>query len=309
MDMEMIEIEAFVAVSETGGFSRAAERLHRSQPAVSRRIELLESELGAPLFERIPGGVRPTDAGEVFLPYARRILAVARDGATAVSALEDGTVGEITLALVGTLASTKLTGRLQAFRDSYPAIRLKLLTALSDQVGVLVARGEATFGLRYFQAPSGTLTSVFVENESLAVVCSSSSPLASGETASVHQLAGHSWVGFPEKVNSSGEPFTNVLRRQLLRADIEDSEIIPIDSLTAQKRLIEARFGIGLLPESSIQEELRLGSLAVLNMPELETTVPIYAVFRSEGYLSPAARRLLSTLTDSLSPPQDIKRP
>jgi DNA-binding transcriptional LysR family regulator len=73
--MELSELEAFVTISRAGGFTRAAELLHLSQPAISRRIELLERELGAPLFERLPSGIRLTEAGLALLPYAQQVLA------------------------------------------------------------------------------------------------------------------------------------------------------------------------------------------------------------------------------------------
>src|SRR5215831_6961032 len=100
MAMELSELEAFVAINRAGGFTRAAEYLHLSQPAISRRIELLERELGAPLFERLPGGIRLTEAGLALLPHAQLALAAVEDGRAAVRALEAEEVGSITLALV-----------------------------------------------------------------------------------------------------------------------------------------------------------------------------------------------------------------
>jgi len=87
------------------------------------------------------------------------------------------------------------------------------------------------------------------------------------------------------------------MERQLLRAGLHDAEIIAIDSLTAQKRLIEAGFGIGLLPHSSIEEELRLGTLVVLHIADMATTVPVCAIHRHDGYLGTAARQLLAELS------------
>ena len=79
-----------------------------------------------------------------------------------------------------------------------------------------------------------------------------------------------------------------------------EAELVTIDSLTAQKRLIEANFGIGLLPSSSIDEELRLGTLSRLDGPALTAAIPVVAVHRRSGYLSGAAKRLLSALTDEV---------
>jgi hypothetical protein len=88
--------------------------------------------------------------------------------------------------------------------------------------------------------------------------------------------------------------FAHLVARQLASARLDDVAVMFIDSLTAQKRLIEAGIGIALLPESSIQEELRLGTLRTIDIPRLQTTVPIHVVYRKNGYLSGASRTLLS---------------
>lgn len=298
--MELIEIQAFVAVAADGSFTRAASTLRLSQPAISRRIDLLERELGAPLFERVPAGARLTEAGEAFLPHAHRALAAVRDGAAAVDALVTGDRGTVALAVVGTLASTALTDRLVAFRASHPEVRLDLRTARSDEVGALVRRGEVALGLRYFPDPAEAIVSTSVAEEALVVVCAGSSPLAELDARAPVDpgaLAGHPWVAFPLDAGSSGDPFARVLERRLAKAGLGGSERIAVDGLTAQKRLIEAGFGLGLLPASAVDEEIRLGSLRRLPVPALETAVPVVLLTRRAGYLSPAARRLADVLT------------
>src|SRR5436190_484816 len=133
IDMELDQVETFVAIVRRGGFTRAASTLHLSQPAVSRRLELLERELGAPLFERLHSGVVLTEAGRAFLPHAESLLASMRDGVDAVRALQGTARGAITLALVGTLASTTLTERLRRFREAHPQVQVRLRTALSSE--------------------------------------------------------------------------------------------------------------------------------------------------------------------------------
>lgn len=298
ISMEMIEIEAFVAIARAGSVSRAAVALHLSQPAMSRRIDLLEREIGVPLFDRVPSGVRLTDAGEAFLPYARQVLAAARDGAEAARALEAEERGTVTLALVGTLASTRLTTRLRAFRDGHPQVRLLMHTARSDEVSAMVQRGEAQLGLRYFAGPDRDLIALPVADEPLRAVCAGQSRLVDPAATDVQALIGVPWVGFPQGAASSGEPFARAVEQQLVRCGLGDAEYIAIDSLTAQKRLIEADFGVGLMPASGVEEELRLGILRILSITALETVVPVTVVHRRGGYLSRAARRLLASLAD-----------
>jgi DNA-binding transcriptional LysR family regulator len=297
MAMELNEIEAFIAINRAGGFTRAAELLHLSQPAVSRRIELLEHELGAPLFERLPGGIRLSEAGQAFLPYAQQALAAVEDGKAAVHALEEEEKGTITLALVGTLASTQLTKHLHAFQRAYPRVRLLLRTARSDEVSSLVQQGDAQLGLRYFADPRPDMRSLPVMHEPLLVIAAAQSRFVTEEPTEPAALLGAPWVTFPLSAGSSSEPFARLLEQQLVRSGLESAERIVIDSLTAQKRLIEADFGIGLLPASSIEEELQLGTVRVLPVAALQTSVPVMAIHRRHAYLSRAARLLLALIT------------
>jgi DNA-binding transcriptional LysR family regulator len=292
--MDMDEIRTFVAIARTGGFCRAAATLHRSQPAISRRIELLERELDASLFERIRSGAILTDAGAALLPYAEIMLSAARDGMEAVRALRQANTGRISLALVGTLANASLTRLLRQFRENYPNVRLDLQTATSQQVVDMVQRGDATLGLRYLADPRPGLVCETIAEEALVVVGCRDHRLADGRKHRPSELVGERWVAFPTR--ASRESFVQFLARKLLAAGLDDPEIIPIDSLTAQKRLVEAGFGIALLAHGTVEEELRLGTLRVLDVPALRAKIAVTIVYRTNTYLSSAARSLMSTI-------------
>ena len=294
--MEIDQIEAFVTIVRRGGFTRAASTLHRSQPAVSRRLLLLEREVGAPLFERMRSGAVLTDAGRAFLPHAEAILASVRDGLEAVGALHRADRGSLTLAVVGTLASTSLTTRLRRFREAYPQVRLQLRTALSAEVSALVRRGDATLGLRYDVDPHPDLACVTVHHERMVPVCSPRHRFARARHVEPKALAGEAWITFPPRQSSPVEPYATALTHRLAACGLGGAEIVQIDSLTAQKRMVEAGFGLALLPESSVDEELRGGTLRVLKMPAMRATVPVVLVHRRRAYLSGAARELMAAL-------------
>ncbi|HEY1934773.1 MAG TPA: LysR family transcriptional regulator [Acetobacteraceae bacterium] len=302
--MDIDGIETFLAIAELGGFTRAAGRLHRSQPAISRRLGILEDELGAPLFERLRGRARLTDAGEAFLPHAEAALASLRDGRDAVLGLRTGVEGVISLALVGTLADTHIVEALRRFAAESAKVRLELRTATSRDVTDLVRRGEATLGLRYHASDRPELVSVDAGSEAMLVVAAPGHRLAGRRIADAHGLAGERWVGFPATQGERGSGQT--LAHQLARAGLHDVEITLIDSLTAQKRLAQAGFGLALVPESSVRDELRSGTLVVLDIPSMRTSIPITAIYRRNGYLSAAAKALLALLTkDSARPKVD----
>lgn len=293
--MDIDEIRTFLSIVETGGFTQAGQRLHRSQPAISRRLALLEEKLGSRLFERIRGHARLTEAGRAFLPHAERAIAALKDAGDAVRGLQQGMRGAVSLALVGTLADTHIIDTLRRFERRADDVRLELRTASSTDVTGLVRRGEATLGLRYFASNHPDLVEEKAGAEAMVVIAAARHRLAGRRLRDGRALAGERWIGFPPARNerdSSG----HVLVRQLTKAGLHDADLTLIDSLTAQKRLAQAGFGLALVPESSVRDELRQGSLAVLDVPQMRTVVPITAIHRRNGYLSPAARALLDLL-------------
>ena len=304
--MELDQVETFVTIVRRGGFTRAATTLHLSQPAVSRRLDLLERELGRPLFDRTRGGAQLTEAGRAFLPHAETLLASMRDGVEAVRALERSDRGTVTVALVGTLANTLLTPRLQRFRDAHRHVRLELRTALSREVSALVRRGDAALGLRYFPDPDPDVVSLPLYREALLTVCAPTHRLARARKITARMLGGESWVAFPIRQGSSGESYAQVLAERLAAIGLGSAEIVPIDSLTAQKRLVEAGFGLGLVPKSSVEEELRLGTLRELRIAAMRLAVPVVLVHRRRAHLSGAARALLALLTGEPTSRQEL---
>jgi DNA-binding transcriptional LysR family regulator len=295
--MELDHVETFLAIARSGGFVRGSAALHLSQPATSRRIKLLEAELGAPLFDRLGRGVTLTEAGRAFLPHAQALLASMRDGIEAVNAVRGTGHGTVTLALVGTLASSGLTARLSRLRQAHPGLDLRLRTALSAEVSDLVLRGDADLGLRYGTDPDPGLMSIIIHNERLVPVCPPGHPLAAAPTDLAAALAGQRWLAFPPRPGMPGDAYAAALQQLLAAHGLGSAEILPIDSLTAQKRMAEAGFGLAILPESSLDEELRNGTLAEIAAPALTATIPVALIRRRNAFQSGAARALTTALT------------
>jgi len=299
--LELNQIAAFLAVVQMNSISGAATLLHLSQPAVSRRIQLLEQELDTKLFDRTQGGVAMTHAGETFLPYAQRISGAVQDAKAAVADSQAQAAREVRMAMVGTLASTEFTQVLLAFRQLHPDIQLHLHTALSHQVSNFVRDGTVDLGLRYFTDTNAVFRAELIGSEPLVVVVSANRFSGKETGFSIADIYSMPWVCFPVEKGGSGEPFARLVERQLSTNGLAGEERILIDSLTAQKRLIEADFGVGLLPRSSVEEELRLGTLRRLDIADLETTVPIYLLYRREGHRNRAHQSLIDHLVSHSS--------
>jgi DNA-binding transcriptional LysR family regulator len=294
--MTLDELESFVCIATGTGFTEASRKLHRSQPAISRRIHQLEQGLDVKLFERVGRGVRMTDAGRAFLPHAETALAALREGVRALR--ESGTAtapSVLQLAVVGTLADSRIVDVLRKFQARFKSASVEMRTANSHEVSALVRRGEAQLGLRYFVDPDPKLESIPLGNEDVLVVVHPAHRVRARRVADLRAFDGDTWLGFPADRRHPEASLENRLRA----AGVASPRITPIDSLTAQKRLVEAGLGIALLPRSSFREELRRGSLRTVAVDGLVMGQPVVAVRRRGGRHARIAEALLEILVRS----------
>lgn len=283
---DLQEIRTFVAVYEAGGFSAAASVLNRSQPAVSRRISQLEARLGFRLIERIGQSVSLTSAGRSYLPRAKSLLAAVADAERTSQELKSGSTGVFVLAVVGTLANEGLAGILRNLRTAFPCVTVKIETDTSDGVSQRVSSGHADIGIRYYASSDSELANELVGTEKLKVICSSDHPLASTAIDDLSPLIAESWLVFPSR--DAGPPRPPMHLISAIRAVGYDSfKWSAIDSLTAQKRLVEAGYGVSLMPESALHDELGRGRLSTIDVRGLDMTYPVNIVSRKNGYCSP----------------------
>src|SRR5882724_11712585 len=305
--MDSDALNTFLTVHRRGGVSNAARALHRSQPAISRRIALLEQELGVPLFERVAGRTKLSDAGRVMVPYAERAVAAAQDAENAVRALTRQNAGPVSLAVVGTLAGGRLSEILKRFARQYPDADLTLRTATSAEVSDLIRRGEATIGLRYDMDRLRDLDCERLATEQLQVVCALDHPLAGKRVARLADLGGERWIAFPE-IPGRREISASHVFALFLTHGLGDVVWTPVDSLTAQKRLVEAGLGIALLSLSNAAEEMRASRIATIRVGNLAASHEVVAVTRHGGFLSAASRRLLEIIRADFSKAKSATR-
>jgi DNA-binding transcriptional LysR family regulator len=140
------------------------------------------------------------------------------------------------------------------------------------------------------------MVAVSVYDEPMMVVCSPRHRLAGRRSVAPPALGTERWVAFPPRNESFYEPYPWSLPNRLAAWGLSPAEIVPIDSLTAQKRMVEADFGLALLPESSVDEELRTGTLRELRLAGQRVTIPVFLIHRRGRYLSGAARALMAEL-------------
>ncbi|MEV7427411.1 MULTISPECIES: LysR family transcriptional regulator [unclassified Streptomyces] len=195
--MQFQQLLYFVAVAETRHFTRAAERVHVSQPSLSQQIRALEKELGAELLSRARGNVSLTDAGEALLPLARRILADTETARVEVQELVQLRRGRVRLGAPPSLCTGLLPEVLRAFHDLHPGIELLIEESGSHDLVRELARGALDLALVVMPLPAGSpaLATVELLHEDLVVVSSVTAP-APRHPFAVADLAGRPLVMF-----------------------------------------------------------------------------------------------------------------
>ncbi len=293
--MTLDELNAFVTVAEAGGFTKASTILHRSQPAISRRIEMLEKSVGTALFERNGRHISLTRAGQSLLPFAEEALAAVQDGYRAVRESVDNADGTLTLAVVGTIADSYLVDVLRAFQIDFEAVGVDLRTANSREVSDLVRRGETAIGLRYFEDADPRLECTPLGSERLYVIVPADHRVRSRQRKDLKSFSSDRWLAFPT-ARDQPESYGSLLEAQLAACGIADPQITTVDSLTAQKRLVEAGFGIALMPKRNVYDEVRKGTLRLVGVDAVTAQLPVVLVERRGGLRGASSRALKELL-------------
>jgi DNA-binding transcriptional LysR family regulator len=295
-------LESFLTVARVGSVNRAAVGLHRSQPNVTRQIQLLERDLDTVLFDRAPDGMRLTAAGRALLPIAESITAAFGDAHRAVRAAAGQAAGSVRLAVVGTLADDALVRALGAFRTRWSDVDIRIETGLSAAVSAMVSRGDVDLGLRYGVDDDPRLDCAIVADEPMIAVASPGHPLAGRARVTPSMARGQRWLVFESTMRPSDEPYTTALQATFAVLGVANDDLSTVDSLSAQKALVRAGLGLAVLPVSAARDELDTGRLVSLRLSIRPRTAPIVLVRRTSAFIAAATRELADTIVADYRP-------
>lgn len=271
-------LESFVEVARRGNVSRAAEALFLTQPAITARLKSLEGGLGVELFVRSPRGMKLSDAGRAFLPYAERTIAAFDEGRQLVANLREGTMGALVIAAAPAVSTYVLPEILRAFRGTYPRVRLGVRTGHTEEVLEMVLRAEAHIGIgRPIRHPDIELTPV-LDDEMLLVV-SARHPFARRGKVRMDELAAERLILFDR--TSSYHELTSSLFRQ---AGVVPASTLELDNVEAAKKMVQQGIGVALLPRMALASELKARSLRPVKIVGTEALRrPIVALRRKDS--------------------------
>ncbi|HEV8534537.1 MAG TPA: LysR family transcriptional regulator [Candidatus Limnocylindria bacterium] len=241
--MELHQLRYFVAVAEQRHFTKAARDLRVAQPSVSRAIRVLEEELGTSLFHRMKGNVALTSAGEVLLPWARRVLADVDGAATEVRELADLRRGRLAVGATPSLTITVLPPALARFHASYPGIDLVLHEAGSRDLVRELDQGALDVALVILPVRHETLETSPLLREELVVAVAPEHPLASRKTLAIADLKGVPLVMFRD-----GYDLRAATVAACRRAGFEPSFALEGGEMDGVLRLAATGMGVAVVP-------------------------------------------------------------
>ena len=289
--MEVSQIVTFLQVAEHGSFSRAADTLGLTQPTLSTRIRLLELDVGQQLFERLGRGVRLTEAGRAFYPYAERSLSVLREGREAIVASQRPDRGRLRIGTARVIGAYVLPNILSDLRSDYPGIDVTIMTGRSHEVLQVILDEDVHLGLsRTLVHPE--IESVFLYNEEVVFVTHPEHPLASRERATISEIAQEPLILYDKE-----STYYIMITRVCRDAGIVPRVIMNLDSVEATKKMIERGLGVSFLPASAVKTELQLGTLAQVPLAEEHrVTLPTSVMVRKSNMSHPLVETFLNTV-------------
>lgn len=246
MDLNLRDMRAFVTVAHAGNFTRAAARLHLSQPALTVQIRRLEETVGARLFDRNSRSVELTQTGRELLPILTRSLADMEQALRDARALGDGSSGTVRLACLPTFAASALPDLIQAFRKRVPQARFQVRDVVASAVNALVRNEEVDIGLTGGHSVDATLDILQTGEDRLVIVCPKTHPLARKRSVTVDDFA-----SMPLVLTAPGTSVRAVVDAALSNSRCTpDIACEPMYMMTAVA-MVRGGLGISVLPASA----------------------------------------------------------
>ena len=286
--MELSELRVFLTVATERSFSRAALKLHRTQPAVSQAVRRLEESIGDRLFDRATKDATLTDAGRLVRDYAERLHRLSEEAETAVKDLRDLRRGRV---LVGANEASVHAALplIQRFRAAHPLVHVDVRRVPARQIGAEVAQGGLDFGVLTFQPSEPRLSSIVLGQDELVMLVHPTHPLARTKEVTLSECARQTVIAH----NDPSHVREHVLR-QFEQRNIPANILISLPSLEGIKRAVAMRMGVALLPRRCAESEITRGELVALTMPELRLRRQVRLVYRKTEERSHAAAAFLS---------------
>lgn len=288
--MELYPLQVFLTVANERSFSRAAEKLLRTQPAVSLAVQRLEAEFGEKLIDRSGKELVLTDAGRSVLEFARRFENLRQEMENSLAELRDKSAG--TLA-IGANESTSLylLRHIEEFRRLYPKVRVRVRRSLSSKIPTELIDGNLELGVISYDPDDERVVSTVIYTDALEFVVAPSHRLAGRETVSITELGSETFIA-----HNVVSPYREVVLREFRRHKVALNMEIEMPTVETIRKLVQSGQGVAFVPRMCVEQELDQGTLRAVKVEELNVERKIRLVYPARRALSHAAQAFLEVV-------------
>ncbi|MBZ5524198.1 MAG: LysR family transcriptional regulator [Acidobacteriia bacterium] len=285
--MDLFQLETFMAVAETRSFSLAAQKMHRTQPAISQAVRKLEDEIGEPLLDRSSRNGNLTAAGELLFEYAEKLLNLRAEAHSALIELKQLQAGRLSIA-ANEFTSIYLLRVLEQFRRQSPMIKVAVQRSLASHVPEEIMNHKVELGAISFRPEDPALRSIAVYKDELTFIVHPRHPLASTKEVRIRQLGAESFVA-----HNVPSPYRAKVLEAFRRHKTPLNMEVEMPTIEAIKKFVAMGNGVALVPGICVETELKHGELVQVPVRELHLERKLRLVYRKNSTLSHAAQAFL----------------
>ena len=291
--MELNELRVFLTVAAERSFSRAAIKLHRTQPAVSQAVRRLETSVGERLFDRATKDASLTDAGRLLRDYAERLMQLSAEAEAAVRDLRDLRRGRV---LIGANEASVhgVLPLVAQYRSAHPLVHVDVRRVRAREIGAEVAQGALDFGVLTFEPVESGLDAVVLGDDELVMLVHPAHPLAGAGKVTLAECARH-----PVIAHNDPSHVRDRVLRVFEERHIPANILVSLPSLEGIKHAVALQMGVALLPRRCAESEIARGDLVALAVPEIDLRRQVRLVYRRQGERSHAAAAFLAMLGET----------
>ncbi len=285
--MDINQLEVLVAVARERSFSRAAEVLDRTQPAISQAIRRLEAEVGERLFDRSSKDGTLTFAGEVLLDYARQMLNLRYSAQAALVEMRNLHHGKVTIS-ANEHTVFFLLPVIAEFRRRHPLIKIEVQRGVASRIPKQITAREVELGIISFSPNDDSIVSIPVMTDVLTLIVAPNHRFAAAGMISIKQLGTESFVA-----HNAPSPYRQKVIEAFDRHNTPLNISVELPSLEAIKKLVQTGDGIALVPRLTAKSEIETGQLAAVSVKEMQLERKLHVVYRKNSELSHAAQEFI----------------
>ncbi|OFW10214.1 MAG: LysR family transcriptional regulator [Acidobacteria bacterium RIFCSPLOWO2_12_FULL_59_11] len=291
--MELPQLTIFLTVASEKSFSRAAQKLMRTQPAISLAVQRLEAELGEKLVDRSFKDGTLTDAGRIVYGYALQFENLRREMTNALTELRNKYTGKLIIGANESGALYLLTP-IHKFRQLYPGVKVEVRRSLSRNIPNEVLDNSIDLGVVSYKPGDRNLQTVVIYNDAVAFIIYPEHPFAKRKQISIRDLGSETFIA-----HNIASPYRQIVLEAFQKHQVQLHMDIEMPTVETIKKMVQSKMGVAFVPRMCVQSELAAGQLVEVPVRELRVARKIHLVHPAHRHLSHAARAFLELVENS----------